>query len=465
MAKMHYKDLKGIDRRNTSQSAEQISFRVLDNYFVKREKRALKKRGGSTAYSHTGDIWGLAGYALNTGTERQPTRDVPIRHRRLGAVSYIEKLDLSTDTWGAISQGPNTLFDTGDVMAVAQLKNLLCICAGRPAKITDISAGSVTRLGGSAPTTASVATGAAGVLSGTYRYIITFKDETTGWESSPSDASAEVSPSSEQVDLSSIPTTADRDGVSHVYIYRTIDTNEAPFRYVNKVTLGTSTFTDNVADASLGEAAPDSSDHDPPPTESYVVAAYKNRLWIASDNELHYSQADDGTGVPLEYFSPNRVIRVANKITASMPNPKGGMYIFSPPGFGIQEVVGRFTDDQDFEVIDAYPTEGTYFHPSVKSGGKNNDLIAYWGASGPRFITPSGISGIGAEQVNDIYESAIINEYGSNIFAWTVWDALRGMFHMSIVAMDETDGDWVNNSSGAPSGWINSVTSTEVSWS
>lgn len=467
MAKYHYKNLGGIDRKETSINSSQITFRVLNNYFVSRkgERGALVKRGGSSSYDVTGDLWGISGYAYDTGTEREPTRDTPIRHRRSGATSYIEKLNLSTDAWAAITLGSYTSFATGNIMGTAQIKDLMCICAGRPAKLTDISAGNVNRLGGSAPSAPTAAVGAAGTPAGTYRHVITFKDETSGWESSPSDPTSSTTVSSEQIDLSSIPAVADREGVTHVYIYRTINTDESPFRYVGKVTLGTTTYSDNIADSALGEAAPESSDHDPPPTTSYVCAAFKNRLWIANDNYLYYSQADDGTGVPLEYFSPNRKVQLAHKITALMPNVKGGMYVFTPPGFGIQEVIGRFTDDQDFELVNSYPSEGTYFHPSVKSGGVNNDLIAFWGSGGPRYITPSGITDAGAEQVQDIYENAILSDFGSNIFAWTVWDPLRGRFHMSIVALGDTTGDWENSVSGDAVAWVDSVTSEIVTWS
>ena len=466
MDKAQFDELQGIDVVNTSIAAPQVSFRELLNYYVNRdgEHGALVKRGGSNTYSVTGDLWGIKGYKLDTGTAAQPPRDVPIRHRRNASTSYIEKLTLSTDAWANITLGAQTSFSIGDIMQTAQIKDLMCICAGKPAQLSDITSGSVERLGGEAPSAPSVATGAAGVLTGTYSYVITFKDETSGWESSPSAVTSNVSPSAQQVAMTSIPTTAQRENVSHVYIYRTISTNEAPYRYAGKVTLGTATYNDNIADASLGEAAPVAEDHDPPPTEAYVVAAFKQRFWIAAGNEIYYSQPDDGTGVPLEYFSPNRVVRVDNKVTALMPNAQGGLYIFSAPGFGIKEILGRFTDENDFEVVDAFPGEGTYFGSSVAIGGKNNELIAYWGGSGPTFIANKNINTQSAEQVSKKYEDAVIGEYDGNIFAWTVWDALRGHFIMSICSLGSTIGQWVNSVSGSDSDWEDSVAVTDVEW-
>lgn len=464
MRRLTYDQLIGIDTLNTSTVAPQVSFRKLNNFIVKRERHALKKRGGSQSYDVTGDLWGIGGYAKTGTSDRNPVKDVPVRHRRVSSTSYIEKLNLSTNAWTTITQGANTSFDIGNIAAFAQLKDFFCMAAGRPAKITDIDSGDIERIGGSAPAAPSTALSAGG-LTGTYRHVITFVDESTGWESSPSPATSAVAASSQQIDLSSIPASGDREGITHVYIYRTINTNEEPFRYSGKVTIGTTTYSDNVADASLGtDVAPISGDHDEAPDDCYVCAIHKNRLWLAVNNVLWYSRPDDGTGVPLEYFSLDRREFLPQRITGLIPNISGGLYIFQPPSFGIHEVVGEFEDEDDFKISVRFPREGTYFHKSVAAGGQRGEIVAFWGQRGPRFIAGGQLLEESTRDVTNICEDNLKDEYDSDAFAWTVYDHANAQFIMCITMLDGVGTGWENVQTGADVQWINVDTGLPVDW-
>lgn len=99
----------------------------------------------------------------------------------------------------------------------------------------------------------AAAVGAAGVLTGAYYYTQTFV--TPGGETAPWPGTATVvNPSSQQVNLSSIPLGAD--GTIARRIYRTVagPTDPKDYRFVAEISDNTTTtYTDNLADGSLGD--------------------------------------------------------------------------------------------------------------------------------------------------------------------------------------------------------------------
>ena len=128
--------------------------------------------------------------------------------------------------------------------------------------------------------TASVATGAAGVLTGAYTYKITFLyDSNDAHESSASTASATVNPSAQKVDLTSIPTGAAGSGVTGRNIYRT-KAGGSEWYFVAKIANNTATtYTDNIADASQGtNQAPN--DNGIPPAGQFMVF-WRGRMCVA----------------------------------------------------------------------------------------------------------------------------------------------------------------------------------------
>jgi hypothetical protein len=129
---------------------------------------------------------------------------------------------------------------------------------------------------GSAPTDA---TGAAGVLTGTYLYAITFVNSTSGTESNAGATSGGASPTSEKIDLSAIPTSADAQ-VDQRNIYRTVagGADGAFFLVASLADNTTTIYTDNIADASLGAAI--KTDNDPPlDTYEDCYGPHGGRMW------------------------------------------------------------------------------------------------------------------------------------------------------------------------------------------
>lgn len=161
---------------------------------------------------------------------------------------------------------------------VAVTDQLFCVGGGDAFKVG--SGGNVTQLGiVVADTAPTVATGAAGSLSGTYTYRVTFLNTESGTRSDGTNASASVSPSSEVVDLTAIPTSADpqvdareiwriQNGGSTYYLLTTINDNT------------TTTYTDNTTDANLSSTTLPLDNGDlPVDTFEDIVGPYDGRAW------------------------------------------------------------------------------------------------------------------------------------------------------------------------------------------
>lgn len=128
-----------------------------------------------------------------------------------------------------------------------------------------------------------------GSPSGTYTYRVTYVTE-NGLESNAGAASAGVSPVNANISLSNIPTSADSQVIAR-NIYRDIS-GDSVFRFVARLNDNTTTtFTDTLADASLGSTQPpiagDALIDNSPPGRMTDFTVYQNRIiGIAADNEF-----------------------------------------------------------------------------------------------------------------------------------------------------------------------------------
>lgn len=107
--------------------------------------------------------------------------------------------------------------------------------------------------GVAAPTTGpSVAAGTSGQLTGTYYYKVIFEDS-KGGKSNPSPASANINLSNQQCILTNIPIGATGTDVVKRHIYRTMANQTDYYYYLTTLNDNTTTtYTDNMADTSLG---------------------------------------------------------------------------------------------------------------------------------------------------------------------------------------------------------------------
>lgn len=140
--------------------------------------------------------------------------------------------------------------------------------------------------------TFAAAVGAAGVLTGTYLYLVTYYVSATGQESQPFTlASApSASPASQRVDLSNIPISSDSQ-VTARRIYRT--TAGGSIYNAQLLTMigdnTTTTYEDNIADDNLGALI--NLDHDPMPILTKIVI-YQGRAFGFTNNSsrLYFSK-------------------------------------------------------------------------------------------------------------------------------------------------------------------------------
>jgi hypothetical protein len=467
MSQQFFSKFMGIKRDVISPDAPQVAFLDLRNFIFNRIKGGLMKRGGSNVWATTGDSLGMGAYIDQGSPYRVPGVVYVIRHRRNGATSFIEYLNWATNTWTAITLGASTSFGVNGIGHFAQIGDLMAICAGRPAKLTDPIAGTVSRLGGPAPTAAPTWGNSGTGLTGTAYGFYTFYDSTTGWESSQSPIVGPLTIANKQIDWSALETTCAREGVDKKRLYRTqmAASGEPPYYRVTEIALATTTYADLIADASLGaQYNPDAvdvfDDHNPPPTDSYLCIEYEGHIFIASGNSLYYSKKFDGNYYQLEYFSDARRFDFPQRITGLAYSPDfGRLLVFTPPGYGIHQISGR--SESTFEQGLFKGGEGTNFPESV---AVHENRVAYWGRNQMTILTPGGVEVEFAENVKEILRPIIARDYNSNVFIFTLWHPVLKQF-LSFVSLTDTSLTlWANVNSGFSVDWGDVSNGSIVRW-
>jgi hypothetical protein len=141
-------------------------------------------------------------------------------------------------------------------------------------------------------TTMSVATGAAGALSGAYNYKVTYVNSQLV-ESDVSPVTATHTAVSTRIAVSNIPVAPQSFGVSARRIYRTV-TSGTVFKLLTTINDNTTTtLDDNALDATLGADAP--TDNGVPPMYSIIVY-HRDRLFCndpTNPNQLNYSELEE----------------------------------------------------------------------------------------------------------------------------------------------------------------------------
>lgn len=127
----------------------------------------------------------------------------------------------------------------------------------------------------------ATATALAGNLTGDYTYRFAFYSTVTKTLSPISAVSNTVSVISKQVTVSNIPPLSIDPQVNSVRIYRSAGGITGIWYYVDKVTLGTLTYTDNVADVGLGDPVDTTMIA---PLTCNVASKYKNRMLLLDVN-------------------------------------------------------------------------------------------------------------------------------------------------------------------------------------
>lgn len=192
---------------------------------------------------------------------------------------------LATTTFITIASG-QSLYTAGQRMHTAMYEDYLFLCNGgiNPYKWNGAE---LTRHGIPAPTTTmTVATNATGgLLSGAYRYKLTNVNSNLVESDVGPVTVTFASAVGESLKISAIPIAPASHGVSQRKLYRTVASGST-YMLVATIENNTASFyTDNVADASLGAAAP--TDQGEPP--SYECVAYhQDRLFMNDPTQPNY---------------------------------------------------------------------------------------------------------------------------------------------------------------------------------
>lgn len=169
-----------------------------------------------------------------------------------------------------------SIFTVGVRVGAAQMENHIFFGNGgtTPYKYNGTN---FTRHGVPQPSqTGSFSTGAAGNPNGAYTYKFTYVNSASV-ESNPSSASTTLTVASTKVEITSIPVAPQSHGVNGRKIYRTVTSGSTWLLLTTINDNTTTTFSDDVADASLGSTAP--SDKGEPPNYSTIIY-HQNRLFM-----------------------------------------------------------------------------------------------------------------------------------------------------------------------------------------
>ncbi len=146
----------------------------------------------------------------------------------------------------------------------------------------------------------STVSNAIGTLTGAYQYKITYVNSFSV-EGDVGTATVSLSVTNAQISLTGIPVAPQSHGVSSRRIYRTANGGTVYKRLATLSDNTTTSYTDNIADASLGVNAP--TDNGEPPKYSIVIY-HQNRLFTNDSNNPNYFWYSE-LGEPYTFASTN----------------------------------------------------------------------------------------------------------------------------------------------------------------
>lgn len=462
--KKRFPGISGINESVTEVISPPDTVLRSNNFVISHKRGTIKKRGGSYYHSITGDVWGIGGYAKPTGSLKVPIGDVIVRHIRDGSTSTFAKMDWDDRSWDTISYASD--FSTSDVGIGAitkflQIGTKLAVLSGKPAQLDDISAGTISMMGGTAPTnppTVAESVGVGVLPAGVYSCHYTFYNSTNGWESSPSPIADVTIGATKNIEWTALPSTYTKTGVAHKRLYRSEVGGGSPYYFVAQIALATTTYTDSVT--ALGGVGPEVGENDPPPTGCYLGESYANRFFLAVEDTLYFSKEFDGSYARLEQFSDTNFISLGTRITGLIANERlGGLLIFKPPGFGIDLLRG--TAENEFELVPLFSNLGTNFDTSISARGES---IVFWGQSGPVMIREGRLIPTYGEQIRERLRPFVEAEYNTDLFVWSAWHEANNQYLWGFSAQNTGSIAWVDAVSNVVSEWEDAATAITAEW-
>ncbi len=215
---------------------------------------------------------------------------------------------------------PDQTLGAGATLTAVQSYRVAVFTNDAMAEVKGMAWDRLFRFQSGAPTAAA---GAAGAITGTVTYRVTFVTE-TGVESNAGPPSTAITVAGKKVDLTQIPVSADEQVVAR-RIYRDQD-NDATYRFVAQIDDNTTTsYTDNVSSSALGSAtaplAGDPAIDNSPPGRMRAVARYLNRV-VGIDADTGLTVRFSRPGRP-EAFKIVEQLTVDRELVALAPHANG----------------------------------------------------------------------------------------------------------------------------------------------
>lgn len=287
----------------------------------------------------------------------------------------------------------------------------------------------------------SVAAGASGNLTGTYRYKVTFAVISSGdvlTESPYSDTTSPVTVASQQINLTSIPVSVDVT-VNARRIYRTANGGVEYFLVTTINDNSTTSYTDNTSDYDLALLPAADDLGNPPGVDSTdrlrLLIAWKDRLWGAP--------ADNPDRV---YFTENRKIYGWSPDNFITVKPVGqdlvGVTAFMARRDDL--LIGkrrslwmvRGTSPADFQVIQVVEGPG----PLSQDAAIVVRDRAYWVAEDGLYeYGPEGVTNLAREHVYPWFTTEDTFERGEFENAFAVWDPEYDTINVHLAPTGATD--------------------------
>jgi hypothetical protein len=328
---------------------------------------------------------------------------------------------LASGTAAAADATAATPFTSGTKYPSFATANNLCFFANGT-DLKKFNGTNVQSFGITRPTVGTMAgaPGIAGTPSGTYELRVAYYNSATGHYSSASDtATATVTVTSEKIDVSNVPVSADAQ-VTHRYIGIRNTATMSIFYSAGNIANNTgTTITLNFADADLITEFPDTTENEPPVTSIRYLAWYKSRMFAASDTMLYYSNLE----FP-EAFNPDNYEPInpndGQRITGILPAFECLLI------FKTRSIYGLFGEPGSWELRNIVPDIGCETFRSICVA----DSSVYWlSIQGLMKMASLGV----VEPVGQKYLSGTFNADILNLSKYTIACAVADIVNTQIL--------------------------------
>lgn len=181
-------------------------------------------------------------------------------------------------------------------------------------------------MGVAVPDAPAVATGAGDGLDGAYYYKVSWMVDSYE-EGDASVASDVINPSEQAVTVTKPTSTAEGD-ITHWIIYRTEASGSIYYKLAT-VAVGTGTYTDTTADASLDTGTTAPTDNNVPPVNADFIALHHRYIFMVDKDtsRIYFSKQDYPETYPAAYYF-DVMVKDGENLDGGIISSQGGLWLF-----------------------------------------------------------------------------------------------------------------------------------------